>query len=56
MKVREGLRGLGRVWVVGYYGEEGVKMGEDGFWNDGEDRDGYLDKNENGVGWGNMVS
>lgn len=56
LKLSHRLRRFGTLSLLGYYGHDRLKMGEHRFSNDGEDTDPYLHKNENRLGWGNMLT
>lgn len=56
LKLSHRLRRFGTLSLLGYYGHDRLKMGEHRFSNDGEDTDPYFHKNENRLGWGNMLT
>jgi len=56
LKLSHWLRRFGTLSLLGYYGHDRLKMGEHRFSNDGEDTDPYFHKNENRLGWGNMLT
>lgn len=56
LKLSHRLRRFGTLFLLGYYGHDRLKMGEHRFSNDGEDTDPYFHKNENRLGWGNMLT
>lgn len=56
LKLSHQLRRFGTLSLLGYYGHDRLKMGEHRFSNDGEDTDPYFHKNENRLGWGNMLT
>lgn len=57
LKVNQRLGSLGTLSLLGYYGHDHVKMGEHRFSTDkGIDADPYLHKNENRLGWGNLLA
>lgn len=56
LKLSHRLRLFGTLSLLGYYGHDRLKMGEHRFSNDGEDTDPYFHKNENRLGWGNMLT
>lgn len=56
LKLSHLLRRFGTLSLLGYYGHDRLKMGEHRFSNDGEDTDPYFHKNENRLGWGNMLT
>lgn len=47
---------FGTLSLLGYYGHDRLKMGEQRFSSNGEDTDPYFHKNENRLGWGNMLT
>lgn len=56
LKLDHRLGRFGTLSLLGYYGHDRLKMGEHRFSGDGEDTDPYLHKNENRLGWGNMLT
>lgn len=56
LKLSHRLRRFGTLSLLGYYGHDRLKMGEHRFSNDGENTDPYFHKNENRLGWGNMLT
>lgn len=56
LKLSHRLRRFGTLSLLGYYGHDRLKMGEHRFSNDGEDTDPYFHKNENRLGWRNMLT
>ena len=56
LKLSHRLRRFGTLSLLGYYGHDRLKMGEHRFSNDGEDTNSYFHKNENRLGWGNMLT
>ena len=56
LKLSHRLRRFGTLSLLGYYGHDRLKMGEHRFSNDGEDTNPYFHKNENRLGWGNMLT
>lgn len=56
LKLDHRLERFGTLSLLGYYGHDRLKMGEHRFSSDGEDTDSYLHKNENRLGWGNMLT
>ena len=56
LKISQRLGRMGTLSLLGYYGYDKVKMGEHRFSNE-ENADGndYYHKNENRLGWGNML-
>lgn len=56
LKLSHRLRRFGTLSLLRYYGHDRLKMGEHRFSNDGEDTDPYFHKNENRLGWGNMLT
>lgn len=56
LKLSHRLRRFGTLSLLGYYGHDRLKMGEHRFSNDGEDTDPYFHKNENRLGWENMLT
>lgn len=56
LKLDHRLRRFGTLSLLGYYGHDRLKMGEQRFSSNGEDTDPYFHKNENRLGWGNMLT
>lgn len=56
LKLDHRLGRFGTLSLLGYYGHDRLKMGEHRFSGEGEDTDPYLHKNENRLGWGNMLT
>lgn len=57
LKLSQRLGKLGSLSLLGYYGHDNVKMGEHQFSTDkAEDNNYYLHKNENRLGWGNILT
>ena len=56
LKLDHRLGRFGTLSLLGYYGHDRLKMGEQRFSSNGEDTDPYFHKNENRLGWGNMLT